>query len=135
MTVIPKYTSVPREDPGELGPNEFTAGSVLSLTCIGQGASGGLTYSWSVAGNPVPPPNCTDCTIETTSITSTLKVGFLLYSFLAGVYTCSVSESGRLSSGNSEDITVVVVGEELHVHVHSQKLAVTISPSPAKSKL
>ena len=56
VTIIPDYTAAPGEDPGELGPNGFTAGSVLKLICMAQGSSGDLTYSWSVAGNPDPPP-------------------------------------------------------------------------------
>ena len=110
MTIIPDYISVIEKEPGKLGPNEFTAGSVLSLTCMAQGASGGLTYSWSVAGNPVPPPDCT-CNIDTTPTTPTLEVGPILQSFRAGIYTCTVSETGRPSSESSEDFPVIVVGE------------------------
>ena len=110
VTIISNYTSAPGEDPGELGPNEFTAGTVLSLTCMAQGASGDLTYSWSVAGNPVPPSDC-GCVIDTTPTIPTLEVGPLLQSFRAGTYTCTVSEADRPSSGSSDDFTVVVVGE------------------------
>ena len=110
VTIIPNYISVPGEDPGELGPNEFTAGAVLNLTCMAQGASEGLTYSWSVAGTPVPPSDCT-CSIDTTPTIPTLEVGPLLQSFRAGTYTCTVSETGEPSSGSSDDFTVVVVGE------------------------
>ena len=109
VTIIPNYIPVPGEDPGELGPNEFTAGAVLSLTCMAQGASGDLTYSWSVAGNPDTPSDC-GCDIDTTS-TMTLEVGPLLQSFRAGTYTCTVSEAGRPSSESSDNFTVVVVGE------------------------
>ena len=112
MTIIPDYTSAPGEDPGRLGPNEFTAGDVLSLTCMAQGASGGLTYSWSVEGNPDTPSDCTNCDIDTTpTIPMTLQVGPPIQSFRAGTYTCTVSEAGRSSSGSSDDFTVVVVGE------------------------
>ena len=110
VTIIPNYILAPGEDPGELGPNEFTAGAVLSLTCMAQGASGGLTYSWSVAENPDTPPDC-GCSIDTMPTTPTLEVGPLLQSFRTGTYTCTVSETGRLSSGSSDDFTVVVVGE------------------------
>ena len=111
MIIIPDYIPAPGVDPGELGPNEFTAGNVLSLTCMAQGASEGLTYSWSVAGNTVPPSDCTtDCNIDTTpTIPMTLEVGPPIQSFRAG--TCTVSETGRSSSGSSDDFTVVVVGE------------------------
>ena len=37
VIISANYTPAPGEDPGELGPNEFTAGSVLSLNCIVQG--------------------------------------------------------------------------------------------------
>ena len=74
MTISAHY--VAGEDPGELGPNEFTAGSQLFLNCIVQGNSGDLTYTWSVMGN-TPTPECTvnRCDIDTSSTTSTLTVG------------------------------------------------------------
>ena len=104
--------TAPGENPGELGPNEFTAGGILSLTCMAQGTSAGLTYSWSEAGNPdPPPPDCTFCNIDTTPTTPTLEVGLLLPSFRAGTYTCTVSETGKPSSESSEDFPVVLVGE------------------------
>ena len=113
MSIIPNYISVPGEDPGELGPNEFTAGAVLSLTCMAQGASEDLTYSWSVAGNPETPPDCTFCDIDITLfyMSMTLEVGPVLRSFSAGTYTCSVSETGRPSSESSEDFPLIIVGE------------------------
>ena len=110
VTIIPDYIPAPG-DPGELSPNEFTAGAVLSLTCMAQGASEDVTYSWSVAGNPNTPSDC-GCNIDTTpTIPMTLEVGPLLQSFRAGTYTCTVSETDRSSSGSSDDFTVVVVGE------------------------
>ena len=111
MTVSATYTAAPGEDPRELGPNEFTAGSILSLECIVQGYSGGLTYTWSVMGNP-PTPGCGSCGIAS-STTSTLTVGSPLTSYHAGIYTCTVSESGRPDSVNSDDITVRVVGKRM----------------------
>ena len=107
MTIISNYTSAPGVDPGDLGPNEFTAGAVLSLTCMAQGASEeDLTYSWSVVGNPDTPSDC-GCDIDTTpTIPMTLEVGPLLQSFRAGTYTCTVSEADRPSSGSSDDFTV-----------------------------
>ena len=111
MTISANYTAAPGEDPGELGPNEFTAGRLLSLECIVQGDSGGLTYTWSVMGNP-PTPGCTHCNIDTSSTTSTLIVGRLL-TYYAGIYTCTVSESGRPDSDNSDDFTVRVVGKRV----------------------
>ena len=111
VTISADYTPVPGEDPGKLGPNEFTAGSVLSLECIVQGASGDLTYTWSVMGNP-PTPGCTGCS-SASSTTFTLTVGSPLYSYRAGVYTCTVSESGRPDSENSDDFTVRVVGKRV----------------------
>ena len=111
VTIISNYISAPGEDPGELGPNEFTAGNVLNLTCMAQGASGGLTYSWTVAGNPDTPDCTTDCDIDTTPTIPTLEVGPPIQSFRAGTYTCTVSETDRPSSGSSDDFTVVVVGE------------------------
>ena len=110
VTVSPDYTPAPGEAPGELAANEFTAGSVLSLTCMALGGSGGLTYSWSVQGNPPPPSECGSCATPTSN-TSTLTFRPPLYSYYAGTYKCAVSESGRPSSGNSDSHTVTVVGE------------------------
>ena len=111
VTISAGYTPAPGEDPVELRPNEFTAGSALSLECIVQGDSGDITYTWSVMGNP-PTPGCTSCPTAS-STTSTLTVGSPLYSYRAGVYTCTVSESGRPDSDNSDDFTVKVVGERV----------------------
>ena len=112
-TISRVYTAAPGEDPGNLGSNEFTAGSVLFLNCIVQGASGSLTYTWSVMENPPTPPECTSCDIDTSSTTSALSLGRPLYSYYAGIYTCTVSESGRPDSDNSDDFTVRVVGKEM----------------------
>ena len=98
---------------GELGPNQFTAGSLLSLNCSVQGATGPVSYSWSVRDNPNT-PDCSEnrCDIDTSSTESTLAVGNPhLLSYYAGVYTCTVSETGRSVSTNSEDFTVTVVGK------------------------
>ena len=115
VTISANYTAAPDEDPGELGPNEFTAGSVLILNCIVQGHSGELNYTWSVMGNP-DTTGCTGCAIDTSSTTSTLRVGNPpLHSYHAGTYTCAVIESGRPDSGNSGDYTVAVVGEMMCV--------------------
>ena len=111
MTISASYIAAPGEDPEELGPNEFTAGSSLILICSVEGHSGTLTYQWSVMDNPQT-PGCGSCTISTSSTTSTLTVGDPeLRSYYAGVYTCTVSESGRPDSGNSDDFTVRVVGQ------------------------
>ena len=119
VTIILDYIPAPGEDPGELGPNEFKAGTVLSLICMAQGASRDLTYSWSVAGNPDTPSDCTCNIITTPTIPMTLEVGPFLQSFRAGTYTCTVNETGRPNSGSSDDFTVVVVGEYLHVCAHA----------------
>ena len=109
MTISANYTAAPGEDPEELGPNEFTAGRLLSLNCIVQGS---LTYTWSVIGNP-DTTGCSECVTDTSSTTSTLTVGSPLYSYRAGIYTCTVSESGRPDSENSDDFTVRVVGKRV----------------------
>ena len=113
VTISADYTPAP----GELGPNKFTAGSELTLNCIVHGNSGGLTYEWSVEDNPdTTASGCTNCIVIDTSsppTTSSLTVGQpALYSYYAGVYTCTVTESGRPdSSGNSDNFTVTVVGK------------------------
>ena len=104
-------TLAPEEDPKELGPNEFRAGSALSLNCVVQGNSGDLIYAWSVMGNP-PTPGCTGCS-SASSTTSKLMMGRSLNSYRSGVYTCTVSESGRPDSDNSDDFTVRVVGKRV----------------------
>ena len=110
VTIRPDYRPAPGEDPGELGPYEFTAGSVLSLNCDVQGNSGSLTYGWSVTGNPAT-PGCTSCSIPSSS-TSTLRLAqSALTSYFTGVYICTVSESDRPDSRNSDTFTVRVVGE------------------------
>ena len=109
MTVTADYR--PAGGEGELGPNQFTAGSLLSLNCSVQGNTGPVSYIWSVRENPST-PGCSGCNIDTSSTEPTLTVGNpQLYSYYAGVYTCTVSETGRPDSTNSEDFTVTVVGE------------------------
>ena len=114
MTIIEEYNPSPGEVPGELGPNEFTAGSELTLDCMVHGNSGDLTYEWSVRDNPdTTASGCTNCVIDTSSTTSTLTVGdSALYSYYAGIYTCTVTEDdGPEDSGNNDDFTVTVVGK------------------------
>ena len=111
VTITPDYTPAPGEDPGELGPNEFTAGSVLSLNCDVQGNSSGVTYLWSAIGNR----DTDECEVgrcnNPSSSTSTLRLAQLaLTSYFAGDYRCTVSESGRSNSENSDTFTVRVVG-------------------------
>ena len=118
VTISADYTAAPGEDPRELGPNEFSAGSVLSLNCIVQGNSGDLTYTWSVMGNLSTPPECTSCDIDTSSTTSTLTLRRPLYSYYDGIYTCTVSESSRPDSDNSDDFTVRVVGKRMGIYPH-----------------
>ena len=111
MTVTADYR--PAGGEGELGPNQFIAGSLLSLICFVQGHTGPVSYSWSVRDN-LSTPGCNEnrCDIDTSSTEPTLTVGNPhLLSYNAGVYTCTVSETGRSDSTNSEDFTVTVVGE------------------------
>ena len=115
VTISADYNPAPGEVPGELGANEFTAGSELTLNCIVLGNSGFMTYVWSVRDNPNT-TGCSDCIVIDTSsppTTSTLTLGEpSLNSYFGGIYTCTVTESGRLeSSGNNENFTVAVVGK------------------------
>ena len=116
VIVSAAYRPAPGEAPGELGPNEFTAGSELTLNCLVLGNTGSLTYSWSVSGNPST-TGCTGCYIDipsTASTTSTLAVEKPpLYSYYAGVYTCTASEAGSFDSGNSYGFNVTVVGKHV----------------------
>ena len=119
VTININYTAAPGEDPGKLGANEFTAGSILFLNSIVEGNSGNVTYTWSVRGNPTTPTTCyRQCNIDTSSTTSILRVGRPLYSHLAGTYTCTVSEAGRPDSSNSDDYTVTVVGEMMMLYMY-----------------
>ena len=117
VTISADYNPAPGEVPGELGPNRFTAGSELTLNCAVHGNSGDLTYVWSVMGNP-DTTDCDDCVIIDTSspTTSTLILGQpALYSYFAGIYTCTVTESdGPEGSRNTENFTVAVVGNDNH---------------------
>ena len=60
MSISAVYTPAPGEAPGILGPNQFTAGSILTLRCSAQGLNGNLSYRWSVSGN-TSSSNCTRC--------------------------------------------------------------------------
>ena len=111
VTVSAVYRPAPGEAPGELGPNEFTAGSRLSLNCLAKGNSSELSYRWSVSGNPSTTGCISNgCVIDVSSTTSTLTVGKPpLYSYYAGVYRCTASEDGRFDSGNSDDFTSLLL--------------------------
>ena len=87
--IIPVYTGpVQGENPDKLGPNEFTAGGILTLNCSLDTLSNGLTYTWSM----VPHHDCTNCHTDLSSKTSqTLTV--LLYPQYTGSYTCSINGS------------------------------------------
>ena len=88
VTVSALYEPAPGEVPGKLGPNQFTAGSDLTLNCSVEGHSGALNYVWSLTGNPST-SGCGSCNINTSSTTYTLVVGTPeLYSYYAGDYTC-----------------------------------------------
>ena len=113
MTINADYTAAPAADFTELGPNEFTAGSLLSLNCIVHGNSEHLTYTWSVMATSYT-TECTGCNINVSSATSILNLGSAaLTSYHAGIYTCNVSESGRPDTYNSDDYTVTVVGKRM----------------------
>ena len=123
------YTAAPGEDPDQLGVNEFTAGSILSLHCVVQGSSSSLTYEWSVTGNP-DTSDCTRCDVIPSSSISTLTLAQdSLNSYHAGNYTCTVWESGRNESRNSDTYTVTVVGEILE-SVDSQSLCTDDTDMP-----
>ena len=107
VTITVSYTPAPDEAPGELAANEFTAASALSLTCMVQGASGSLSYSWSVEGNPDTPSRCS---CDPLTLNTDIQNFWFLPSYYAGIYTCSVSESDRSGSENSDSYTIRVVG-------------------------
>ena len=112
VTVNALYEPTPGEIPGELGRNEFTAGSDITLNCSVEGHSGALSYMWSLTGNPSIPSRCYSCNIDTSSTTSTLVVGNPeLLSYYAGNYTCTADETGRPASSNRDNLSVTVIGE------------------------
>ena len=116
VTITANYTAAPGEDPDDLGPDEFTAGSILILNCTVRGKSGTLSYEWSVTGNP-DTPGCRSCNITGSQPhSSTLRLAQeALNSYHAGIYTCAVGEIDRNDSGNSDNFNVTVVGEIIAV--------------------
>jgi hypothetical protein len=123
VTVSALYEPAPWEVPGELGPNHFTAGSDLTLNCSVEGHSGALSYMWSLTGNPSSPSGCTSCNIDISSTTTSTLVVENLYSYYAGDYTCTVSESGRSNSGNSHTFPVNVVGAGIYAQVSDSSVS------------
>ena len=116
MTVSALYEPASGEVPGELGPNQFTAGSNLTLNCSVEGHSGALNYTWSLTGNRSIPSGCDSCNIDTSSTTFTLVVGNPeLFSYYAGDYRCTVSEIGRPASSNRDNFSVTVIGELTYI--------------------
>ena len=113
VTITVDYTPAPDEAPGELAANEFTAASVLSLICMVQGASGSLDYSWSVEGNP-DTPGCSSANCDPPTSTTDILMFTFLPSYYAGTYTCSVNESDKSGSENSDSYTIRVVGMDIH---------------------
>ena len=90
--------------------DKFKTGGDLTLHCDVLGNSGSVSYKWSVMNNTVP-SSCThakQCSIDTKSTTSTLMVG--IYSYNAGIYTCTVSETGKPLSTNNDTFSVVFEG-------------------------
>ena len=86
----------------------LTAGGDLILHCNVMGNSSSITYEWSVMDSPTTSESCTSCSVDTTSTTSTLMVG--IYSYNAGVYTCTVNEPDKFLSTNSDTFYVKFVG-------------------------
>ena len=112
VSVSAVYTPAPGEK--KLGPNEFTAGSDLELTCGVEGNSSRVMYGWSVRDNSST-PECTptECNLDVSSTTSALTVGRPpLLSYYAGKYTCSASETDRPNSDSSDEFAVIVVGKQ-----------------------
>ena len=93
---------------GKTSGGMLTAGGDLILHCNVMGNSTSLTYEWSVMDGPTTSESCRSCSVYTTSTTSTLMVG--IYSYNAGIYTCTVSEPGKPLSTNSDTFSVQFVG-------------------------
>ena len=108
VSISAVYAPAPREAPGILDPNQFTAGSILTLRCSAQGLSGNLSYRWSVSGN-TSSSDCTSCAINVSSTTSTLDLENL-YPYFAGTYKCAVSGT-QGSPLHCAYFIVTVVGE------------------------
>ena len=106
------YIPAPGEDPTELDPNTFTAGSLLELECVAMGSSSTLAYNWSVSQDFTPICLDNGCNVNVSSTASTLIVGRPpLLSYYAGNYTCDVNETDRPDTNNNADFSVMVVGE------------------------
>lgn len=113
VTVIVDYTPAQSETPEKLGPNEFTAGSHLTLICVvrGHSNSDNLRYHWSVAGSPST-PGCTACSNVIPSATHRVVYHWKLYSWLSGNYSCSAREINKPEVYSNSFIFIVkVVGK------------------------
>ena len=107
VTASAIYRPAPGENPVKFGPNEYTAGSSLTLNCAVEGNSSPLIYEWSVMGN-AGTLGCTQCNVNTSS----LVVGSpAILSYHAGDYTCSVRETGRPTATNNDTFPVNVLGK------------------------
>ena len=109
VTIIAQHISTLWVFPGELGPNEFIAGIYLILRCIvhGESDSRQLNYDWSLTNN-IEIGECFNCD---TQFPTKPIFQHQLYSYLAGTYTCTVSERGSLGSENSANFIVKAVGK------------------------
>lgn len=96
-----------------MGPDEFTAGTTLSLDCSVMGNTLSVTYQWTRVYN-FTPMSCSNCNETKISTTHSQTVGKPLYSYHAGVYTCIASEDGKPDSTNNGSFTIKVVGELYH---------------------
>ena len=100
--VIANPMAAQGEDPDELGPNEFRAGSLLTLNCTLWDGTGQLMYEWA----KTPAHSCSGCETDLPA-SSTLTLP--LYSTSAGHYNCSVN-----GSFTSQPFTVTVIGKSLY---------------------
>ena len=100
VTINADYSPAPGEALENLAANEFRAASDFIFTCVVEGASGNLSYSWSLDGRTAPQGAANSVTLFLSP----------LYPEYAGSYICSVSESGRSDIVSSDPYPVRIIG-------------------------
>ena len=125
MTITADYSPAPGEAPENLSANEFRAASDLNLTCVVDGASGSLSYSWSLeeSGDPV---GCDTCGRPVSLEPNTLFLS-PVYPEYAGSYICSVSESGMSGSVSSDPFPVRIIGMPILAYLFHQQPIIILS--------
>ena len=92
---MPTYTPPP--DVVDLGPNEYRAASLLSLTCMVEGATGTVSYDWT-------------STLPAVDGMPQTRTRNILRPADTGMHTCTATDDDSGETGMAS-IEVIVVGE------------------------